>query len=191
MTYSNDRSYRFFCLWMSGGAAAVRRLKEHSNQKHIMTTKVQPIPEGYHSLTPYLIIKGADKAIEFYIKAFGAEELFRMPTPDGKAVMHAELKIGDSRVMLSEESPEHCSQAPQTLGGTPVSLYFYVEDADQVFAAATAAGAQARTPLTDMFWGDRFGQVVDPFGHVWSIATRKENLTDEQFNERAREFACS
>jgi PhnB protein len=156
-----------------------------------MTTKVQPIPEGYHSLTPYLIIKGADKAIEFYIKAFGAEELFRMATPDGKAVMHAELKIGDSRVMLSEENPEQCSQAPQTLGGTPVSLYFYVEDADKVFAEATAAGGQVRAPLADMFWGDRFGQVIDPFGHVWSIATRKENLTDEQFNERARDFACS
>ena len=156
-----------------------------------MTTKVQSIPEGYHSLTPYLIIRGADKAIEFYVKAFGAEELFRMATPDGKAVMHAELKIGDSRVMLSEENPEHYSQAPQTLGGTPVSLYFYVENADTVFAQATAAGAQVRAPLADMFWGDRFGQVVDPFGHVWSIATRKENLTDEQFNERARELGCS
>lgn len=152
-----------------------------------MAQKVKPIPEGYHTLTPYLVIKGADRAIDFYIKAFGATELFRMPGPDG-AVMHAEITIGDSHIMLAEENPEMGAQAPTTLNGTPVGLFLYVENADGVFKKAVDAGASVKMPLTDMFWGDRWGVVVDPFGHQWQIATHMEDLSPEEIAKRAEAF---
>jgi PhnB protein len=147
--------------------------------------KVQPIPEGYHTATPYLVIRDAGKAIEFYKKAFGAQELFRMPSPDGK-IMHAEIQIGSSRIMLSDEFSEMGSRSPQALNGTPVSLFLYVEDADKTFANALTAGAKQRAALQDMFWGDRFGKVTDPFGHEWLVATRKENVTPEEMEKRTK-----
>jgi PhnB protein len=147
--------------------------------------KVQPIPEGYHTATPYLVIRDAGKAIEFYKKAFGAQELFRMPSPDGK-IMHAEIQIGSSRIMLSDEFLDMGYRSPQALNGTPVSLFLYVEDADKTFATALTAGAKQRAALQDMFWGDRFGKVTDPFGHEWLVATRKENVTPEEMEKRTK-----
>jgi PhnB protein len=135
-------------------------------------------------LTPHLVVKGASKAIDFYKKAFGAEEIRRMHGPDGKSIMHAELKIGNSRLMLVDEFPEMNAHAPESIGGTPVTIHMYVEDADAVFTRAVNAGAQARMPLADMFWGDRYGVLADPFGHLWSIATHKEDLTPEEIGER-------
>jgi PhnB protein len=144
---------------------------------------VKPIPEGYHSITPYLIISGAAAAIDFYKGAFGAKERMRMPGP-GDKVMHAEIEIGDSAVMLADEFPEMGFRGPQALGGTPVSLVLYVEDADKVFNQAVAAGAKVLKPLQDQFYGDRSGTVADPFGHVWNIGSHKEDLTPEEINRR-------
>jgi len=154
-----------------------------------MPNTVKPIPEGYHSLTPGLCVVDSAKAIEFYKKAFGAVELMRMPGAGGK-IMHAELKIGDSILFLSDECPEmanSCS-APQTLKGSTAALYLYVTDVDKVFAQAAKAGAKVNMALTDMFWGDRYCQVQDPFGHIWAIATRNENLTPAQVKERQDKF---
>ena len=150
-----------------------------------MKNAVNPIPEGYYSLTPHLVVKGAGDAIEFYKKAFGAQELFRMPGPDGKTVMHAELQIGNSRLMLGDEFPEMNCRGPQG-GSSPVTIHLYVEDADAVFARAVSAGAQVRMPLENTFWGDRYGRLADPFGHEWSIATHREDLTPEQIAEGAK-----
>ncbi|MFN2515263.1 MAG: VOC family protein [Pyrinomonadaceae bacterium] len=144
---------------------------------------VKPIPEGYHSVTPYLIIKGAADAIEFYKKAFGATELFRMPQPDGK-VGHAEIKIGDSPIMLSDEHPELGYTGPTTIGGTPVSLMIYVDDVDTVFKRAIAEGAEQQKPVQDQFYGDRSGTLKDPFGHIWTVATHKEDVTPEEMDKR-------
>ena len=149
-----------------------------------MTGKVKPIPEGYHSVTPYLIIKGAADAIEFYKKAFGAIELFRMAQPGGK-IGHAEIKIGDSPIMLADEFPEMKYVGPKTLGGSPVSLMIYVKDVDNVFNQAIAAGGEQQKPLQDQFYGDRSGTLKDPFGHVWHIATHKEDVTPEEMHKRA------
>ena len=149
-----------------------------------MASKVNPIPEGYHSVTPYLIIKGAAEAIEFYKKAFGAMELFRMGQPDGR-IGHAEIKIGDSAIMLADEFPELGHKSPKSLGGSPVSLMIYVEDVDAVFAQAIASGAAEERPVEDKFYGDRGGSLVDPFGHIWHIATHIEDLSPEQMQERA------
>jgi PhnB protein len=146
--------------------------------------KVNPIPNGYHAVTPYLIIQGAGEAIEFYKRAFGAEEICRMGMPNGK-VMHAELKIGDSFVMVGDEHPEF-NRSPKTLGGTPVGLHLYVPDVDAAFTRAVGAGATVKMPPMDMFWGDRFGKVVDPFGHEWSIATHKEDVGPEEMGRRAQ-----
>ena len=140
---------------------------------------VKPIPEGYHSVTPYLIIKGASAAIDFYKKAFGATELFRMPDPKGKGVAHAEIKIGDSPIMLADEQPQ-MYRSPQSLGGTPVSLMLYVEDVDTVFPRAVAAGAKVVKPIADQFYGDRSGALHDPFGHLWTIATHKKDVSSEE-----------
>ena len=129
-----------------------------------MAGSVKPVPEGYHSVTPYLGIKGASEAIEFYKSAFDATELLRIPSPDG-LIGHAEIQIGDSRIMISDESPEMDFRSPATIGGTPVHVYMYVEDVDRIFAQANAAGATAMMPLEDQFWGDRTGTLVDPFGH--------------------------
>ena len=145
---------------------------------------VKPIPDGFFVLTPQLTIKGVDQAVEFYVKAFGATRVLAMAGPDGKT-MHAEIKIGDSLVFLEEENLDHGSKSPQTLGGTPGSLMVYVADADRTFAAAVAAGAKVEMPLDDQFWGDRYGQVVDPFGHRWAVGTHIEDLTDEQTKQRA------
>ena len=146
---------------------------------------VKPIPEGYHSVTPYLIVGGAADAIEFYKKAFGAVELFRMPTPDGK-VGHAEIKVGDSPIMLADEYPDMGYKGPQSIGGSPVSLMIYVEDVDTVFKQAVDAGAIVKEALQDKFYGDRIGTVVDPFGHRWHLATHKEDVSPEEMERRAK-----
>lgn len=155
-----------------------------------MATEVKPIPDGYTTVTPILTLRDAAKGIEFYKRAFGAEELFRMPGPDGK-IMHAELKIGTSRIMLGEEAPEWDRRGPQGLGGTPVELYVYVGDVDAAFKKAIAAGAKEIMPVADMFWGDRVGALVDPHGHRWSIATHKADLTPEQIEKGQKEWMAT
>ena len=147
-----------------------------------MSSTVKPIPEGYHTVTPYLIIKGAADAIDFYKRAFGAKELFRMDH-DGK-IGHAEIKIGDSPIMLADESPEMGHKSPQTLGGSPISILLYVEDVDALFKQAVAAGGKVDRPLEDKFYGDRGGSLTDPFGHIWHIATHKEDVTPEEMEKR-------
>jgi PhnB protein len=144
---------------------------------------VKPIPNGYHTVTPYLIVKGAASAIDFYKKAFGATELFRMPDPSGR-IGHAEIKIGDSPIMLADEHPEMGVRGPQSFGGSAVSILLYVEDVDACFSQATAAGATVTRPLKDQFYGDRSATLTDPFGHVWHIATHKEDVTPEEMNKR-------
>lgn len=143
----------------------------------------KPIPDGYHTVTPYLIVKGAPRAIEFYKKAFGATEVMRMAQPDGR-IGHAEVRVGDSAVMLADEFPEMGIVSPATLGGTPVTLLIYVEDVDARFAEAVAAGATVKRPVVDQFYGDRSGTLADPFGHVWTIATHKEELSPEEMDRR-------
>jgi PhnB protein len=150
-----------------------------------MTQQVQPAPEGYHTITPALIVRGADEAIDFYRRAFGAEVVMRMPGPGGQGVMHAELTLGDSRVMLCDEWPDMGCRSPQALGGTPVSLHLYVADVDAAVARAVAAGAEVTMPPADMFWGDRFAKVVDPFGHAWSLGTHQEDVSPEEIRRRA------
>jgi uncharacterized glyoxalase superfamily protein PhnB len=146
--------------------------------------KVQPIPKGYHVITPSIVVRGGAEAIEFYKKAFGAKELNRMAGPDGK-VLHAEIRIGDSIVTLSDEFPGMGSKSPLSVGGTSSSLLIYTKDVDALFNQALAAGAKVSMPLADMFWGDRYGRVVDPFGHDWQLATRKENVTPREMTKRA------
>jgi PhnB protein len=143
---------------------------------------VKPIPDGYHNVTPYLIVNGAARAIDFYTQAFGATEVMRMPGPGGK-VMHAELKIGDSMIMLADEAPEMGARAPQS-GGTSVFLHLYDVDVDARFNQAVAAGAVVTRPLTDEFYGDRTAAVTDPFGHMWHIATTKEEVSPEEMERR-------
>lgn len=154
-----------------------------------MAGKVNPIPEGYHTLTPHLVVRDAGRAIEFYKKAFAAEECYRMPSPDGK-VMHAQLKIGNSILMLAEECPEMGGRSPKALGGSPVALHIYTGDVDAAMKKAVAAGATVTMPVQDMFWGDRYGRLTDPFGHSWSIATHKENLSPEEIRKRASSMMC-
>ena len=144
---------------------------------------VKAIPDGYYSLTPYLVCKGAAKAIEFYAKAFGAQETVRMPGPDG-SIMHAEVKIGNSMLMLSDENKERGQLSPESIGGSACSIMFYADDVDQVFNRAVAAGAKAEMPPVDMFWGDRMGNIVDPFGHKWAIATHKEDVSPAEMEKR-------
>ena len=151
---------------------------------------VKKIPEGYHSVTPYLIISGASEAIEYYKKAFGATEIMRMPGPDGK-IGHAELKIGDSPIMLADEFPEMGYKSPTTLGGSPVSLMIYVEDVDKTFAAAIAAGGKEQRPVKDQFYGDRMGTLEDPYGHIWHVATHTEDVSPEEMERRAGEHAAA
>ncbi len=152
-----------------------------------MAAAAEPIPEGFRTVTPHLVIRNAAEAIEFYKKAFGAEELCRMPSPDGKTVMHAEIKIGDSVLMLCDEFPQMGAQSPQALGGSPVTVHLYVADVDQAYKRAVDAGATAAMPVQDMFWGDRYGKLTDPFGHHWSIATHTEDLAPEDIGKRAAE----
>jgi PhnB protein len=148
-----------------------------------MAGQAKPVPDGYHSVTPYLVVRNAPAAIDFYKKTLGATEIMRIPGPGGR-IMHAELKIGTSIVMLSEEMPEMGSRSPQSFNGSPVSLFVYCEDVDKVYGAAIAAGATSKMPVADMFWGDRWGALVDPFGHEWQIATHKEDLTPEEMAKR-------
>jgi len=151
---------------------------------------VQPIPAGYHNITPYLMVSNAAAAIDFYKKAFNAVELMRFPGPGGK-IMHAEVKIGDSPVMLADEMPEEGHVGPQTLGGVGVSMMLYVEDVDTRFAQAIAAGATIKRPVQDQFYGDRNGTLVDPFGHVWSIGTHKEDVPMEEMQRRMAKLGQS
>ena len=149
--------------------------------------QVKPIPDGYHSVQPYLIVKGASQAIDFYKRAFGAQEIVRMPGPDG-TIMHAELRIGDSIVMLSDEMPHSPSKSPATLGGSTAGIMLYVENVDQVYEQAVAAGATATSQPTEMFWGDRFGKLIDPFGHDWALATHVEDVSEEEMARRMKEM---
>jgi PhnB protein len=149
-----------------------------------MTSQAKPIPDGYHTITPYLSINGAANAIEFYKKAFGATEVMRMAQPDGR-IGHAELQVGDSRIMLADEYPDMDFRDPRSLGGTPVHLHMYVEDVDAVVEQAVGAGARLVRPVQDQFYGDRLGSVADPYGHVWHVATHKEDLSMEELRSRA------
>ena len=148
-----------------------------------MSNKVKPVPDGYHTATPYLTVRGAAAAIDFYKKAFGAKELFRMPSPDGK-IMHAEITIGDSHIMLADESDRSETRAPQTLNGSTTGIFLYVNDVDAAFKQATNAGAKQTMPLQDMFWGDRLGKLTDPFGHRWMLATHIEDVSPAEMEER-------
>ncbi len=149
---------------------------------------VAPIPPGYHTVTPYLVCREASRAIEFYKKAFGAKERFRMVGPDGK-IAHAELQVGNAIVMLGDEVPQIGATAPQTVGGTPVELFIYSENVDKAYAKAIAAGATSQQPPTDMFWGDRYCKFSDPFGHKWSIATHIEDVSPKEMKRRGDEVA--
>ena len=148
---------------------------------------IQPIPEGYHSVTPYLGIRGAEEAIEFYKRAFDATELLRLTAPDGK-IGHAEIRIGNSPIMMGDPCDDSPFRNPQSLGGSSVGLHVYVEDVDSLFARAVEAGAKVIRPVEDQFYGDRTGTLEDPFGHVWFLATHKEALTQEEINRRAQEI---
>jgi PhnB protein len=145
------------------------------------------IPEGHHTVTPGLTLRNTAAAIEFYKKALGAEELMRMTGPDGK-IGHAVIKIGDSTVFLGDEMPGMGNKAPETLGGTTSGLYLYVEDVDKAFARALGAGGKLKMPVTDMFWGDRYGQFADPFGYTWGLATHTQDMTEEEIAEGQRAF---
>ena len=149
-----------------------------------MADRVKPIPDGYNGVTPYLIVNGAARAIEFYKQAFGATETFRMERPDGR-VGHAEIKIGDSHVMLADEHPEMGARGPQSIGGSPISLVLYVEDVDATVNRAVEAGAKLTRPVANQFYGDRTGGVEDPFGHAWYVATHVEDVAPEEMQKRA------
>ena len=150
---------------------------------------VKPIPEGYHTLTPFLTVRNAAQAIEFYKQAFGAQERGVAKGPDGK-VMHAEVKIGDSVIMLSDEFPEFGSLSPQSVGGSPMGLHIYIENVDAAFDRAVKAGAQVEMPVMDQFWGDRYGKLKDPFGHKWSIATHVKDMSADEM-KRSMDDAMS
>ncbi|HKQ37623.1 MAG TPA: VOC family protein [Verrucomicrobiae bacterium] len=143
------------------------------------------VPEGHHTVTPYLAIKNGVKALEFYKKAFGATEVQKLITPDGR-LGHAEIRLGDSIIMMSDEFPEFGGKAPDTLGGSPVNIHLYVEDVDAFFKKAVAAGAKERKPVKDQFYGDRSGQLEDPFGHLWWVATHKEDVPPEEMQKRVQ-----
>ena len=147
---------------------------------------VKPVPEGYHTVTPYLVCKGAAAAIDYYKKAFGATELMRMPAPGGQ-IGHAEIQIGDSPIMLADEAPQMGHRSPESIGGTPVSIMLYVDDVDTVYRRALGAGGKELQPLKDQFYGDRSGTLRDPFGHVWTVSTHKEDLSPEEIGRRAAE----
>ncbi len=153
-----------------------------------MAKTTEAVPKGFRTVTPSIVVKGADKAIEFYKRAFGAEELMRMAGPDGRSVMHAELKIGDSIIFLSDEFPGMGCRSPQSLGGATGALHLYVADADAAVKRAVSAGAQVAMPVADMFWGDRYGKVADPFGHEWGLGTHKEDLSPAEVAKRAKVF---
>jgi uncharacterized glyoxalase superfamily protein PhnB len=147
----------------------------------------KPIPDGFHTITPHLTVQDAGQAIEFYGKAFGAKETEKFMRPDGKGVMHAQIKVGTSIIMLGSEFPPTCL-SPKSRGGTSVTLHLYVEDADAAFNRAVKAGCTAKMPVSDQFWGDRYGQVEDPYGHIWAIATHKQDLSKDQIAANAKAF---
>jgi len=151
-----------------------------------MPSQVKPIPQGYHTVTPYLTVHDAARAIDFYKRAFGAQEIVRMGGP-GDKIGHAELKIGDSMIMLADEFPGQSTKSPQSLGGTTASVFLYVENVDALFHQAQSARAKVEQPLADMFWGDRFGRLSDPFGHSWSMATHKEDVAPQEMAKRSKE----
>ena len=155
-----------------------------------MKKKVRPTPKGYHAVTPYLSVKGAASAIAFYKKAFGAKEIMRMPGPGG-TIGHVEIQIGDSRIMLADEYPEMNFRSPQAFGGTPVAISLYMQDVDRVVKKAIAGGAKVLRPVTDQFYGDRSGSLEDPFGHVWHVATHKEDIPMKELKKRAAAMAAS
>ena len=150
--------------------------------------KVKPVPEGFHTVTPYLVVDDGARAIEFYEQAFGAKEVMRMPGPDGK-VSHAEVKIGDSIIMLGPSQASTGVRSPQSLGGSTVSIFLYLDDVDSTFKKALSAGAKEAQPLADQLWGDRYGRLTDPFGHSWSLATHKEDVSAEEMSRRMQEAA--
>jgi PhnB protein len=153
-----------------------------------MAQDTKKIPKGFTTVTPQLIVRDVAKALDFYTRAFGAQELYRMPGPDGKRIEHAEIKIGDSIIMLGPEGGRANAKSPLSLGGTASSLYIYVDDVDKACENATKAGARLQVPVSDMFWGDRYGKVLDPFGHEWGLATHKEDVPPEKLRERAKEY---
>jgi PhnB protein len=152
-----------------------------------MAKKVKAIPRGYHSVTPHLVIRDAAKAIPFYKKAFAAKEIMRMPGPGG-SIMHAEIRVGDSTIMLADETSDMGSKSPAALGGSPVGFYVYVENLDATWKKAVAAGAKILMPLTDMFWGDRMGRLEDPFGHSWSLASHVKDVTPAEIKKAQKAF---
>lgn len=152
-----------------------------------MTASTKPIPEGYHTASPYLIVTNAAQAIDYYKQAFGATEIMRLANAEGK-IMHAEIRIGDSPIMLCDESPKCKAFSPRTIGDTSVSIFLYLEDVDAVVNRAVAAGATLVMPVADQFWGDRCGTITDPFGHKWSVATHVEDVSPEEIARRAREL---
>lgn len=154
-------------------------------KKKTVKKKVKPIPDGYHTQTSYLIVDSGAKALEFYKKAFGAKELFRMLGPDGK-IAHSEIKIGDSRIMVGDESPQMGTRGPKALGGSPVTLMLYVKDVDKLFNQAVAAGAKETRPVVNQFYGDRSGSLADPFGHNWIISTHIENVSPKEMDKRMK-----
>ncbi|RJG04190.1 VOC family protein [Noviherbaspirillum sedimenti] len=156
----------------------------------MVNSTVKPVPDGMHSLTPHLVCAGAADAIEFYKKAFGAKEEARLPGPDGK-IMHALLRIGDSALMLVDENPEWRAFGPKSLKGTPVTIHLYVQDVDAQVAQAVAAGAKVIMPLADMFWGDRYGVLEDPFGHSWSVATHVRDVSMEEAQEAMKQMPAN
>jgi PhnB protein len=153
-----------------------------------MSESPKTIPDGYHSINTYLVVRNADKAIQFYKKALGAEERFRMHGPDGKTIMHADLKIGDSVFMLTEESKEMKALSPESIGGSPVTMYVYVKDVDSIFNQAIFEGATELKPVRDQFYGDRSGYLRDPFGHLWSIATHTKDLSPDELRKAGEAF---
>jgi uncharacterized glyoxalase superfamily protein PhnB len=159
------------------------RAKRPQKKEAKAARKASPIPAGYRTVTPYIVCRNAASAIDFYKRAFGAKEKVRMPGPDGK-VMHAEIRIGDSMIMLSDEMPEFGALSPETIGGSPQSVFLYVKNVDALASKALAAGATVVMPVADMFWGDRYGKLKDPYGHQWQIATHKEDLTGKEMAKR-------
>lgn len=171
----------------SAGVFVRFQLNQQPNGESNMA-KVKPIPDGYHSITPYLIIKGAQKALDFYAKAFGAEETFKMPGPDG-TIGHAEMRIGNSMFMLADENPKMGHKSATTLGGSPMGILLYVDNVDEVFQRAVDAGATVERPIANQFYGDRTGGVKDPFGFSWYISTHIEDVTPEEMQRRAQQMA--
>lgn len=151
---------------------------------------VKPIPDGFHTTTPTLVVNNANEAIEFYKKAFGANEIYRFPTPDGK-IMHAMIQIGDSFVMMTDEFPSMGARSPTTIGGSPCSIHLYVDDADKVYKQAVDAGAAPTMPIMDAFWGDRYGMIVDPYGHAWAIATHQKDMSPDEMKKAGEEFCAN